>query len=51
MATSAHVEPVAAPEGTAAAPQQGAPNLYDSELARSWKAQLIATILRNKRYP
>jgi TonB family protein len=41
----------AAPEGIAAAPRQGAPNPYDSELARTWRAQLVAEMLRNKRYP
>jgi TonB family protein len=38
-------------EREAAAPRQGAPNPYDSEVARSWKAQLVAAMLRNKRYP
>jgi periplasmic protein TonB len=34
-----------------AAPRQGAPNPYDSELARTWKTQLTAALMRNKRYP
>jgi periplasmic protein TonB len=34
-----------------AAPRQGIPNPYDSELARNWRSQLVAALLRNKRYP
>jgi protein TonB len=34
-----------------AAPRQGAPNPYDSEVARTWKTQLNAALTRNKRYP
>ena len=36
---------------TTAAPRQGAPNPYDSELARTWMTQLNAALMRNKRYP
>ena len=34
-----------------AAPRQSAPNPYDSDAARTWKTQLIAAMMRNKRYP
>jgi periplasmic protein TonB len=34
-----------------AAPRQGAPNPYDSEVARAWTTQLNAALMRNKRYP
>jgi periplasmic protein TonB len=34
-----------------AAPRQGAPNPYDSNAARTWNAQIVAQIQRNKRYP
>jgi len=34
-----------------AAPRKGAPNPNDSDVARTWKTQLVAALLRNKRYP
>lgn len=34
-----------------AAPRVGAPNPFDSELARKWSSQIHAAILRHKRYP
>ena len=36
---------------TPAAPRPGAPNPYDSNEARTWRAQIFAVIQRNKRYP
>ena len=36
---------------TPAAPRPGAPNPYDSNEARTWRMQLHAAIIRNKRYP
>jgi protein TonB len=34
-----------------AAPRQGPPNPYESEAARTWTSQILASLLRNKRYP